>query len=361
MYGHHARMEHVTDTDRIRRTRDALVFLREALGDTEVRTAQAGVRVGQLARVTRGCFVAASVWDAWFPEQRLLARTIAVAELNARFDPLFSHQSAAVVWGLPLFRVPDLRVHALTPAESPGRSSATVMRHAAVWDADEETRVAGVRVTSLTRTVLDLARAAEPETAITAADAALRALFTCRAGGRDEEAEEAWRSTQLRRLDEMAGRRGVRRGRSIVELADGRADSPAESVSRLYLAQLGVPVAIQVPVVGSNGAQYRVDFEFIGQRTFGEVDGRIKYLDPALRGGRSAEEVVLQEKEREDDIRGTTGNGLVRWGSPHLSGARGLGMRLRAFGLRVPKLEGVVATGAARGRDPRRRERERFR
>lgn len=125
---HDARMEHVTDIDRIRRTRGQLIFLREALDDAESRAAQAGVRVGQLARVMRGCFVAAPVWDAWFPEQRLLARTIAVAEMNARFDPLFSHQSAAVLWGLPLFRVPDLRVHALTPAESPGRSSATVMR-----------------------------------------------------------------------------------------------------------------------------------------------------------------------------------------------------------------------------------------
>ena len=166
----------------------------------------------------------------------------------------------------------------------------------------------------------------------------MRALFGDQAVC-DGDSPAEWRAARLQQLDEMPGHRGVRRARQIIALADPRADSPAESVSRLYLDQLGVAVAIQVPVVGPTGANYRVDFEFVGQRAFGEVDGRVKYLDPTLRRGCSAEEIVLHEKEREDEIRGVTGNSMVRWGVKHLATVRGFGGRLRACGIHVPRLE----------------------
>lgn len=347
----HNLMGYHVDTARIRRVREPLWFLRSALNDRERNVILAGLREGRLVRVLRGCFVDKTVWTGWFPEERLLARTIAVAEMNARYAPLFSHHSAAVLWGLPLFRLTDLRVHLLTPTASPGRSSQTVMRHIGDWRDDEEVHIAGIRATSVTRTLLDLARIAAPEMAITAADAGMRALFGSHRAN-DGETSEEWRDAQLLRLDEIAGHRGVRRARQIIALADPRADSPAESVSRLYFDQLGVAVEIQVPVVGPTGANYRVDFEFLGQGAFGEVDGNVKYLDPAFRGGRTAEEIVLHEKEREDEIRGVTGNSMVRWGMQHLDTVRSFGGRLRAYGIRVPRLD---ALGGGR------RDRERFR
>ena len=169
----HDRMMDQVNTARVRRVQDRLWFLRSALNDLECRMIRAGLREGRLVRVVRGCFVDQAVWAAWFPEERLLARTVGVAVLNAQYEPLFSHHSAAVLWGLPLFRLDNLRVHVLTPTRSSGRSSQTVLRHIGDWHDSEACSIAGIRTTSMTRTLVDLARAATPEMALAAVDAGL--------------------------------------------------------------------------------------------------------------------------------------------------------------------------------------------
>ncbi|MFD5599595.1 hypothetical protein ACFWHR_06010 [Leucobacter sp. NPDC058333] len=327
-----------------------LSFARSALDDLERGAIAAGVREGRLVRVIRGCFVAHEVWSMWFPEQRLLARTLAVAAVNARCAPLFSHQSAAALWGIPLYGLRDLRVHTLTPTARPGRSSATVARHLGEWCSSDETQIFGIRVTSLTRTILDLARCASPEMAISAADSGMRLLFGAQREGVSDPAHE-WRAEQLALLDRFPGHRGVRKARHLLKFADPRADSPVESVSRLCLERLDIDVDIQVRVDGVGGARYWVDFEFLGQGIFGEVDGQAKYLDAELRGGRSAEAVVVLEKEREDQIRGITGNSMVRWPPKALTSVRTLGERLHSFGVEVPNL------GRAPSRRPAQHER----
>ena len=268
----------------------------------------------------------------------MLARTLAVSELQAKFRPLFSHQSAAVIWGLPLLSDRDERVHLITPSTAPGRSSRVVERHVFDVPKSQIVCIEGVRFTHLDRTMIDLMRFAPMETAIAATDAGMRRQFgPCRQGLTPETS--AWRADHARRLELCAGQRGVRRARRVLEFADPRADSPAESVSRLQLARLQVPVDIQVRVVGPSGDVYWVDFEFVGQRMFGEVDGVMKYADPAMRGGRSAEQVVIGEKRREDEIRGVTQFSMVRWEPGHTATARALGLRLQAYGLQVPRLE----------------------
>ena len=59
----------------------------------------------------------------------------------------------------------------------------------------------------------------------------------------------------------------------------------------------------QVVVEARDGRCYRCDFAWRGGEVIGEADGRIKYVDPALRAGRSADAVVFEEKRREDAIR----------------------------------------------------------
>lgn len=54
-----------------------------------------------------------------------------------------------------------------------------------------------------------------------------------------------------------------------------------------------------------------MDFYWKDYNTIGEADGRVKYtgeLDPS----RSAEDVVWEEKVREDDLR-DSGRKMVRW------------------------------------------------
>ncbi|MBO1806028.1 hypothetical protein [Leucobacter ruminantium] len=67
-----------------------------------------------------------------------------------------------------------------------------------------------------------------------------------------------------------------------------------------------------------------------------EMDGRIKYADPVYRNGRTLEQVLLDEKEREDEVRGIHRKSVVRWGWSSIGSARRLGARLSAFGLHIP-------------------------
>jgi hypothetical protein len=89
-------------------------------------------------------------------------------------------------------------------------------------------------------------------------------------------------------------------------------------------------------VIGSEGDEYWIDFGFPRNRVFGEFDGQGKYVDPAVRGTHSAEDAVLAEKRREDDIRGVTGWRFARWEDRHVRTPDALTARLQAFGVRPP-------------------------
>ena len=93
---------------------------------------------------------------------------------------------------------------------------------------------------------------------------------------------------------------------------------------------------MQVPIDAPHGNKFWVDFEFMNMGVFGEVDGLVKYRDPALRKNRSAEEVVIEEKRREDWIRGVTGKRIVRWSPADLSTPNALRDRLALFGIHPP-------------------------
>ncbi|GAB2566605.1 hypothetical protein [Leucobacter ruminantium] len=274
-------MDHAQHLDPSLAQLNAALIVRRCLIDGELddRELRARTEAGLLVRVIRGCYLDRGLWDGLYEEQRLLARTLAVARAGraGRGDEpqlVFSHLSAAVLWGLPLYglkRSSPQRVHLLTPPERPGRSRGAVIRHSEPYGGDDVTTVAGLRVTTLDRTVRDLARLATPELALGCADRALRLIL----GGphyTEMEPIERWRESQLRLLDERPGARGIRRAHRIIELADPRADSLAESVSRLQLVRLRVPFDFQVAVVGLNGKAYRMDFEFVGQSCFGEME-----------------------------------------------------------------------------------------
>ncbi|WP_158865627.1 hypothetical protein [Leifsonia sp. AG29] len=107
--------------------------------------------------------------------------------------------------------------------------------------------------------------------------------------------------------------RGHRRALDVIGFADGRADSPLESVSRVSMHAAGVPQpALQLPFSDGNGLIGVVDFAWPEARVIGEADGDVKYLDSAMRAGRSADRVVLDEKVREDRLR-ALGWRVVRW------------------------------------------------
>ena len=295
----------------------------------------AAVRGKAIMHMRRGWYIDAEEYRRLTPEQQHRTRVIAVAR-ESEGGAAMSHTSAGVLWRLPFYRVELTRVHMTTDAPRRISSARDVLRHVAPLPAEDVVVVDGIRCTSLARTVFDLCRTLPLEASVSVADAAER-LMGERIREWDLDAIESWRAGLQHRLDGAAGARGIRQARWVADFADGRAQLPGESVSRLQLHRLGfAPPELQVPVPGPAGRMYFVDFGLEDARAFGEFDGKGKYLDQAMRAGKTIEQVMLEEKEREDWIRGTTRRPFARWGSTHIRTAPDLATRLAAFHITPP-------------------------
>lgn len=313
--------------EQLLRSREDL--LDDGLTDRSLREQVAG---GSLHRVRRGHYVPTRTWTSLWPEGRHLLHIIAVCR-DASEPPVLSHVSAAVVRGLPLYRLEPKRVHVCVPLPRHAGSASDVLRHELDLDDDDVEEIAGIRVTSAARTVLDVARTLQAEAALSIADAALGSAAVTR-HQQDPELAASWRGDLEQRLDAVRGRPGTRRAERIVAFADGRAQLPGESVSRLRLHRLGFRnVDLQVRIPAPDGRSFYCDFGLDDINSFGEFDGLGKYLDPSMRGDQNVEEAVVEEKWREDWVRGTTRRGMLRWGGEHIGTVRAFASRLAAFGV----------------------------
>lgn len=286
-------------------------------------------------RVHQAHHMLTETWQALTSHEQNLARSLSVHSI-ARSPTVFSHHSAAVLHGLPLFHRPDPRTHVTLTIEQCGRRTRALVRHrVSNLRTDDVVSVAKVFFTSVERTVLDLAQSGDVEDALCVADAYLRRRF--RHGHRvDQAGVDAWRAHMQGRLHKLKGARGVRAMREVISLADPRKDSVLESVSHLRLTRLGFDVELQLPVPGPVGQTYYVDFRLRSLGVLCEVDGRSKYTDPELLAGRSVQQVVYEEKRRQDWICQTRSERMIRWGFPEIRSELDLASHLRAAGLDIP-------------------------
>ncbi|MBS1673832.1 MAG: hypothetical protein JSS74_07695 [Actinobacteria bacterium] len=305
------------------------------LDDWTDREIAGAVARGTLFRLRRGWYIDGAEREALWPEERHRAHVIAVAR-DSRGGAVMSHSSAAVLWRLPLYRIHCVRVHMTLLSARRNSSAPDVKRHIGTLEEDDIVTIDGIRCASLGRTVFDLIGTLPLESAVALADAAERQMAE-RIREWDLDAVESWRRALQARLEASSGMRGLRQMRWVAAFADGRAQLPGESVSRLQLVRLGFAVPkLQVPVAGPDGNSYFVDFGLDDVNCFGEFDGKDKYFDEAMRSGLTIEEVIFAEKRREDWIRGSTHRRFARWESEHILTSRALGLRLEAFGIRAP-------------------------
>jgi len=101
------------------------------------------------------------------------------------------------------------------------------------------------------------------------------------------------------------------------------------------------PPRLQVRIPLEKG-WYDIDFGIDDAGVWGEFDGEGKYTDPQMLGGRSTAEAVLEEKRREDDIRGRTRRSMIRWGSRDIASLSRFRRRLAAFHVHPPLGPGSV-------------------
>jgi hypothetical protein len=247
-------------------------------------------RSGAWVRIRPGAYADRSGWDLATVEQRHLIRAKAV--LRALEQPAaLAHVSAAVALGLPVWGADLSLVHVVRPARRHGsRVEAGVAHHAAQLPSEHLTLAEGVPVTSPARTVVDHSRSVPFESGVVTADAALHRGLVL--------------PEQLREmLFWMSDWPGARAAGRTVAFSDGLAETVGESRGRVFFHVNGLPrPELQVEIRDGWGALLaRVDFLFRRQRTIGEFDGRVKYR--ADTSGMPPEEVVWQEKIREDGLR----------------------------------------------------------
>ena len=218
-----------------------------------------------------------------------IALQVAAAQLASRHDLVGSHETAALVHGLPLFHSyegPVLLSRGREPLQArPGLTSpSALVSHIPLL---HRTSAHGAVVTTPARTAVDLARKGPALSAVVVLDGALRAGVTT-----DELADV---------LDACRGWPGVRRAAGWVAFADGRAESPLESVGRWRMHQLELPPPdLQLVVRDLDGPVARVDFGWEALRTVGEADGFAKYR---ASDGTADFAALRAEKLREDRLR----------------------------------------------------------
>lgn len=271
--------------------------------------------------VRHGSWVEPGVWAGLTAEQRHAA-LVHATDRSCR-EPgrhVFALTSAAAVWGLP--RIGSWPEHVTVLATGPRtRGSRLIRVHVGV--PTDGVTLRGVRVTDPARTVVDLARTGSFESALCAADHALRhGLCTAHELGAAAAA--------------VAPRvRGRPAARLVVALADARSMSPGESLSRARMFRLGLPRPdLQVRLDDEEGLVGFADFGWHG--VVGEFDGRRKYAVPEGGDAQDAEEALWGEKVREDRIRRLVR--LARWTWRDALEPTRLGAVLAAQGIRpVPR------------------------
>jgi very-short-patch-repair endonuclease len=144
------------------------------------------------------------------------------------------------------------------------------------------TTVLGAKVTTVPRTVADIARGSTFMSGVVTADAALRT---------DDGFTKAAFTTVC---DECAGWPGIRQARRVVDFADPRAESVLESCARVVFHEHGLePPELQFTITGPD-FRYTVDFYWPKYRVIAEADGAVKYSDPQR---------ALRQLERDQQLR----------------------------------------------------------
>jgi hypothetical protein len=311
--------------------RDQFVLSRDARALGRSAELVRDVRHQRLVPVIRGAFrrVDAVTEDAARAGDDAYLARIRATHLLSSTPLVFAGLSAAAVWGLPIFGSWPSHIFEASPFAAGGRSTSTIVR-SYVGGPVEWVERDGVRVTTLERTVVDVARTELFGRSVTMMDAALHGQVGFRNRVLRSPTSKVKIEEALRRLGRASG---TAQCRGVIKFADGAAESAGESVSRVGMHLLGLPAPeLQVPFSDGDGLIGIVDFWWREFNLIGEFDGAGKYLREELRNGLTVDQVVMDEKRRENRLR-ALGPRVTRWEWPVATSLELLGKHLRSAGL----------------------------
>lgn len=153
--------------------------------------------------------------------------------------------------------------------------------------------VGGLRVTPPLQTVFDCLRWADFPRGLGIVDSALRREVV------------GWAELAGYAESERARRpRDAERVLGTLAWADPRSENGGESIARgrmLLLGYVRPELQVEVPRVVERGRPWRADYCWVrtdGRVILGELDGRVKYVEQELMGGRGIDEVLSDENIR---------------------------------------------------------------
>ena len=244
---------------------------------------------GQLAMPHPRLYVRSELWEELSDVERHLYLLRAYAAKHP--DWVFCLHSAAAVHGLFASR----RALETVYVASRYRRRSNVVEHRMDCSGTVEEKC-GLRVTPLDETMFSCIRDLDFPEGLAIADSGLRVSGLSRAEALDRFAS-GWR-----------GFRGIGKVLSPVAFANPLSENGGESFARAAMIEEGFQVPtlqVELPDPISPGGVYRVDFLWRlpdGSHVAGEFDGMRKYNDPRFRGGRTANEVLIAERERESHL-----------------------------------------------------------
>ena len=268
------------------------------------------LRDGQWSRLSRDAYVEPREWPSdeppWDRAKRLhlLALRTAAERLG---DVVVSHQSAALLHGLPTWGLDLTRVH-FTRSRGRIRTDRVIEIHRSTLAPEEIVELDGIRVTTVERAIAETACSTSYEVGVVLGDAALRGRLTTS----DELIAAADRHRHWH---------GSRAARTAARFADGLSESVGESRLRVLMADHQLPAPkLQVEIRDDDGL-------LIGRVDFLILDDLIVEFDGAQKYGHSSQAVVA-EKWREDRLR-ERGYRVVRVSWPDLDQPGTTAARLR--------------------------------
>jgi len=225
------------------------------------------VRNGELIALDRGIFVPAEVAGRLrqLPGGEILISAAAVLSTGGP-GAVISHHTAAQLHGLDLLAASSQ----VTITRPPGVGSRSGRPGLHVHVARLPARHVGSRLaiplTTVARTVIDLARSEDFRGGVVVADSALHKQLVTKA-----QFEKV--------MAELPRSRGIERARQVIEFADGRSESVLESIARVAFRDCGLPAPDLQVQISADEFMARVDFCWPEFRTIVEVDGAMKYDD----------------------------------------------------------------------------------
>lgn len=321
---------------------------------------------GELTRLRRGVYTERTTWQNAYPSERHVGAAAAVALTKQR--PVFCRETALALHRVPLLSTPRA-VHVRTadsrkahteasPAQARSRRTPEVPqlrhlglpkpRHLSRAESDAAYRAGGLTVplTPLEPGIFAEHLSAEPPRAVVEdlpfavvdavphmTEAAGIVVLDAILGGRVPGTVALSPEDFSRWEGFLPSSAAQRTWEQRLDAADGRSESVGESWSRVLMGSLGFAApTLQHAERLPNGRVARADFCWEEAGVLGEFDGRVKYSRGHQLQGLELEQVLYQEKLREDALR-ALGWVVVRWGWDELRRPRELARRLRAAGV----------------------------